>query len=59
MPQVRFEPTIPVFERAMTVHALDRTATLIGTLRHYQLEMMINSCYFFQLPAISLLIIQV
>jgi hypothetical protein len=25
-----FEPTIPVFERAKTVHALDRTATVIG-----------------------------
>jgi hypothetical protein len=24
MPQVGFEPTIPVFERAKTVHALDR-----------------------------------
>jgi hypothetical protein len=23
MPQVGFEPTIPVFERAKTVHALD------------------------------------
>jgi hypothetical protein len=25
-----FEPTIPVFERVKTVHALDVTATLIG-----------------------------
>jgi hypothetical protein len=25
-----FEPTIPVFERAKTVHALDRVATVIG-----------------------------
>jgi hypothetical protein len=31
MPQVRFEPTITVFERAKTVHALDRAATVIGT----------------------------
>jgi hypothetical protein len=31
MPQVSFEPTIPVFERAKTVHALDRAATVIGT----------------------------
>jgi hypothetical protein len=29
MPQVGFEPTIPVFKRAKIVHALDRTATLI------------------------------
>jgi hypothetical protein len=27
---VGFEPTIPVFERAKTVHALDRAATVIG-----------------------------
>jgi hypothetical protein len=32
MPQVGFEPTIPVFERAKTVHALDRAATVIGAL---------------------------
>jgi hypothetical protein len=25
-----FEPTIPVFERAKTVHAVDRAATVIG-----------------------------
>jgi hypothetical protein len=32
MPRVEFEPTIPVFERAKTVHALDRAATVIGLL---------------------------
>jgi hypothetical protein len=26
LPQVGFEPTIPVFERAKTVHALERAA---------------------------------
>jgi hypothetical protein len=31
MPQVVFEPTTPVFERAKTVHALDGSATVIGT----------------------------
>jgi hypothetical protein len=31
MPRVEFEPMIPVFERAKTVHALDRAATVIGT----------------------------
>jgi hypothetical protein len=31
MPRVGFEPKIPVFERAKTVHALDRAATVIGT----------------------------
>jgi hypothetical protein len=30
MPRVGFEPTIPVFERAKTVHDLDRAATVIG-----------------------------
>jgi hypothetical protein len=30
MSRVGFEPTIPVFERAATVHALDRATTVIG-----------------------------
>jgi hypothetical protein len=30
MPQVGFEPPIPVFERAKTVHALSRETTVIG-----------------------------
>jgi hypothetical protein len=30
MLQVGFEPTIPVFVRAKTVHALDRAANMIG-----------------------------
>jgi hypothetical protein len=30
MSGVGFEPTIPVFERAKTVHALHRAATVIG-----------------------------
>jgi hypothetical protein len=29
MPRVRFDPTIPVFERTKTDHALDRAATVI------------------------------
>jgi hypothetical protein len=32
MPRVGFEPTIPVFERAKTVHALDRAASVISIL---------------------------
>jgi hypothetical protein len=32
MPQVRFDPMIPVFERAKTVNALDRAATVIGLI---------------------------
>jgi hypothetical protein len=31
---VGFEPTIPAFERAKTVHALDRAATVIGGLNN-------------------------
>jgi glutamate mutase epsilon subunit len=31
MPWVEFEPMIPVFERAKTVHALDLAAIVIGT----------------------------
>jgi hypothetical protein len=30
MPQAGFEPTILVFERAKTIHVLDRAATVIG-----------------------------
>jgi hypothetical protein len=30
MPRVGFEPMILVFERAKTVHALDRVTTMIG-----------------------------
>jgi hypothetical protein len=33
MPRVGFETTIPVFEWAKTVHALDRAATVIGLLK--------------------------
>jgi hypothetical protein len=34
MPRVGFDPTIPAFERAKTVHALDRAATVIGSKPH-------------------------
>jgi hypothetical protein len=30
MPQVGFEPTTPIFGRPKTVHAFDRTITVIG-----------------------------
>jgi hypothetical protein len=30
MPWMEFEPTIPASERAKTVHALDRSATVTG-----------------------------
>jgi hypothetical protein len=32
MPLAGLEPTIPVFKRAKTLHVVDRTATVIGTL---------------------------
>jgi hypothetical protein len=35
MPLVGFEPTIPLFQRANTVHALDRVATVIETETNY------------------------
>jgi hypothetical protein len=35
MPRVGFEPTIPVFEQAKTVHALDRATTVIGSMLNY------------------------
>jgi hypothetical protein len=33
MPLARFEPTIQVFKRAKTFHALDREATVTGSVR--------------------------
>jgi hypothetical protein len=41
MPQVEFEPTIPVFELSKTVHVLDRAATVIG---HYKYTIRIVLC---------------
>jgi hypothetical protein len=35
MSPVESEPTIAAFERAKTVHALDRAATVIGELKYY------------------------
>jgi hypothetical protein len=35
MPSVGFEPTIPASERAKTVHALDRSATVTGKFHFY------------------------
>jgi hypothetical protein len=33
MPQVGFESTIPVFQRAKTFHDLDRAAAVIGQVK--------------------------
>jgi hypothetical protein len=43
MPQVGFEPVIPVFERAKTVETLDHAATVIGILTDLLLTKPINS----------------
>jgi hypothetical protein len=34
MPRMGFEHTIPVFQRAKAVHALDRAATVIGLTKY-------------------------
>jgi hypothetical protein len=56
MPQVRLEPMIPVFERAKTVHALDRAATVIaGLVLHFHWNRMsvgrcmLSECLFWSL----------
>jgi hypothetical protein len=36
MPQVGFEPTMPVIERVNTVYALDRATTVIGLFDIYR-----------------------
>jgi hypothetical protein len=36
MPRVGFESVIAVFERAKTVNAVDRLATVIGLQHHYE-----------------------
>jgi hypothetical protein len=47
MPQVGFEPMIPVFERVKTVQALYSSATLIGSyIRSYVV-------YFITLPILK------
>jgi hypothetical protein len=39
MPRVGFEPMIPAFERAKTVYALDRAATVIGNVPYGSMEL--------------------
>jgi hypothetical protein len=43
MPEVGFEPTIPVFERAKTVQALDRAVTVIGIICTKRIKLMHNA----------------
>jgi hypothetical protein len=42
MPWVGLEPTIPTFERAKTVHALDRAVTVISVKRIYRQKYLRN-----------------
>jgi hypothetical protein len=46
MPRVGFQPTIPAFERAKTVHALDRAATVIGCYVHNGTVSPNTLCYY-------------
>jgi hypothetical protein len=41
---VGFEPTFPAFERAKTVHALDRAATVIGPINIIRIIKLIKRC---------------
>jgi hypothetical protein len=48
MPRVGFEPTIPAFERAKTVHASDRAATVIGNdVIHFAKNIYISPAFSF------------
>jgi hypothetical protein len=38
MPWVAFEPTVPVFEKVKTVHALDRAATVSGEITYIHVQ---------------------
>jgi hypothetical protein len=42
MPWVGFELMIPVFERAKTVHDLDRAATVIGKTCNYEIYKLVK-----------------
>jgi hypothetical protein len=45
MPWFGFEPTILAFERAKTVRALDRVATVIGDMSEYPGQLK-DQCWF-------------
>jgi hypothetical protein len=46
MPEVEFEPAVPVHEQAKTVHALDLVATVLGSLKiyHFRIRNPYNKC---------------
>jgi hypothetical protein len=45
IPWVGFEPTIPAFERAKTIHALDRATNVICALINFRFRYSINTVY--------------
>jgi hypothetical protein len=45
MPLAGFEPTIPVFKRAKTFHALDRASTVTGTASTHETISIISLAY--------------
>jgi hypothetical protein len=51
MPRVGFEPTIPASERAKTVHALKRSATVIGAGLPYKIKNTFPSPYYLLLKS--------
>jgi hypothetical protein len=53
MPWVGFEPTIPAFERAKAVHALDRAANVIGCITFRRAYYMKCNVYWSSYTAIS------
>jgi hypothetical protein len=56
MPEVVFEPTIPVFERAKTVHVLHRAVTVIGQdITHRSENPEVQYCFRKHLPLVSIL----
>jgi hypothetical protein len=51
MPQLGFEPTIPVFQRTKTVHTLDLAATVIGYIMHLLTVKVLSLCLNIIIPS--------
>jgi hypothetical protein len=45
MPRVGLEPTTPVFQRAKTVHALDRADTVIDSVKRLNNKIILCGVY--------------
>jgi hypothetical protein len=57
MPQVRFEPTIPVFDLAKVVHASDPVATVIGLITLPELFSILTTAFDIEPGSLLMLII--